>query len=71
MRKGRKILFITGVSAATVLVGLLIAAAIMTRQIEPYIRQQVMDYLRTGFDSEVELASLSLTRPRVSPSDSS
>jgi len=66
MRKRNRVLLTFGVCAATALAGLLIAASLMTRQIEPYIRQQVLDYLRNGFDSEVELASLSLTMPRIS-----
>lgn len=66
MGKRRKVLYVIGVSAAAVLAGLWIAASIIARRFEPYIRQQAIDYLRTGFESEVELNSLRVTMPEVS-----
>src|SRR5262245_55121968 len=66
MRSRRKILFVIGACAAAGITGLLIGASLMARRFEPYIRQQAIDYLRTGFDSEVELASFSISMPNVS-----
>jgi hypothetical protein len=66
MRKRNKILLAIGAIVATSIAGLIIAAAVMARRIEPYIRQQAMDYLSTGFDSEVDLTSLSISMPKMS-----
>ena len=66
MRKQRKLLIVFSVSATAALAGLLITASLMVRRFEPYIRQQAMDYLRTGFASEVELTSLRVSMPDLS-----
>ncbi len=39
----------------------------MARRFEPYIKQQAVDYLRKRFESEVQLDSLSVRIPRLSP----
>ena len=46
---------------------LFVAAAILARHFEPYIREQAIQYLRTRFDSEVELTGLHVRMPNVSP----
>ena len=43
--------------------GLFIAASILAKRVEPYIREQAIQYLRERFDSEVELASLQVHVP--------
>ena len=50
-----------------VLAGLIVAGSILSRRIEPYIRQQAEQYLRTRFHAEVRIASLHVRLPRVSP----
>jgi hypothetical protein len=66
MSKKRRLLIVIGAIGVPVITGLFVSATIMARRIEPYIREQAMDYLRAGFDSEVELASLSISMPSVS-----
>jgi hypothetical protein len=46
---------------------LAIAGYILAHRFDPYIRQQVILYLQRGFDSEVELTSLRVRLPRISP----
>jgi hypothetical protein len=43
--------------------GLIVAASILAKRIEPYIREQAIQYLRERFDSEVELARLQVHIP--------
>jgi hypothetical protein len=43
--------------------GLFIAASILARRVEPYIREQAIQYLRDRFDSDVELARLQVHVP--------
>ncbi|MCX6628287.1 MAG: hypothetical protein NTW28_11740, partial [Candidatus Solibacter sp.] len=50
-----------------VLIGLIIAGSILSRRIEPYIRQQAEQYLRTRFQADVRIASLRVRLPRLSP----
>src|SRR5690348_7781564 len=40
----------------------------MAQRFEPYIREQAIEYLEKRFDSEVELASLTVGLPHLSPS---
>ena len=56
-----------GAAAIVVLIGLLIAGSIMSRRIEPYIRQQAEQYLRDRFQADVQIASLRVHLPRLSP----
>ena len=39
----------------------------MARRFEPYIKEQAVEYLKQRFDSEVELSSLTVALPRLSP----
>jgi len=47
--------------------GVFVAAFILAKRVEPYIREQAVQYLRKRFDSEVELARLQVHVPPVSP----
>jgi hypothetical protein len=46
---------------------LFVAAYMLAYRFEPYIRQQAILYLQERFDSEVELATLRVSLPKVSP----
>ena len=46
---------------------MLVAASILAKRFEPYIREQAILYLRQRFDSEVELGSLRVRMPQTSP----
>src|ERR1035438_371496 len=48
----------SGAAAIAVLIGLIVAGSILSRRIEPYIRQQAEQYLRTRFRADVRIASL-------------
>jgi hypothetical protein len=65
----RKRRWIIGISAAVVLtfVGLIIAASILSKRFEPFIREQALAYLRNRFDADVELAALRIRMPKASP----
>jgi hypothetical protein len=56
-----------GASALVVTAVLVIAAGILARRFEPYIRDQAVEYLRNRFDSDVELAALRVRLPKTSP----
>lgn len=56
-----------GAAAIVVLIGLIIAGSILSHRIEPYIRQQAEQYLRTRFHADVRIASLRVRLPRLSP----
>lgn len=47
--------------------GLFLAAFILAKRAEPYIREQAIQYLRDRFDSDVELARLQVHIPSASP----
>lgn len=49
------------------LVGVVIAAYVLSRRIEPFIRAQTVEYLRQRFDSDVEIGSLRVSLPIGSP----
>jgi hypothetical protein len=61
--------YVAGLGAAVIVVlaGLIVAGSILSRRIEPYIRQQAEQYLRTRFHAEVRIASLHVRLPRLSP----
>src|SRR5262249_55452247 len=68
MTKRRKTwLIVIGLALGCGFIGLLIAANVLARRIDPYIRQQAILYLQRRFDSEVELASLRVRVPNTSP----
>src|SRR5664279_4606025 len=61
--------YVAGLGAAVIVVmaGLIVAGSILSRRIEPYIRQQAEQYLRTRFHAEVKIASLHVRLPKLSP----
>jgi hypothetical protein len=65
----RKRRWIIGISAGVVLtfIGLVIAASVLSKRFEPFIRDQALAYLRDRFDADVELASLRIYMPKASP----
>ena len=54
-----------GLAALFVLGALIIGARMLANRFEPYIRQQAIEYLQKRFDSDVELASLSVDIPKI------
>jgi hypothetical protein len=65
----RKKKWLIGIAAAAGVgvVVLLIAAHRMAKEVEPYIRDQAVQYLQKRFDSEVEIGALHISVPRLSP----
>lgn len=54
-------------SLALVLVGIFIAAKMLSHRVEPFIRAQTIDYLQKRFNSDVEIGSLRVSMPIRSP----
>jgi len=50
-----------------ILAGVAIAAQVLSRRMEPFLREQTVEYLRQRFDSDVELGSLRVSMPIGSP----
>ena len=50
-----------------VVAGLIVAGSILSRRIEPYIRQQAEQYLRARFHADVRIAALHVRLPKLSP----
>src|SRR5678815_598267 len=67
MNKKKKWLLGAGVAALVAVAGLFIAASIFSKRFQPYIRQQAIQYLSDRFASEVELQSLRVRVPGMSP----
>jgi hypothetical protein len=68
MTAKRKKWFVTlALVAAVGIAGMLILAHRMAGRVEPYIRDQSIQYLQKRFDSEVEIGSLSISIPKFSP----
>ena len=64
----RKRWMVSGVLAlAVMLVGVFISASMMAKRVEPFIKNEAIEYLRERFDSEVELASLQIHVPPALP----
>jgi len=65
----RKKRWLIGIAAAAMLgsFALVVAASILARRFEPYVREQAIEYLHKRFDSEVELAQLRVHLPKTSP----
>ena len=63
----KKWLIVVAVLALVTISVLFIAASILSRRFEPYLREQAILYLQERFDSEVELAALRVHMPNVSP----
>ncbi|MEX2261527.1 MAG: hypothetical protein WD696_06230 [Bryobacteraceae bacterium] len=64
MSRRGKWLLSAGIVAAIGAIALFVAAILISRNFEPYIRQQTIEYLEQRFDSQVELTAL---RVRVPP----
>src|SRR5450631_2613179 len=56
-----------GSAAIVVLIGLIVTGSILSRRVEPYIRQQAEQYLRNRFHADVRIASLHVRLPKLSP----
>src|SRR5215212_3646727 len=48
------------------LVAVSVTAYVLSRRVEPFIREQVIAYLQDRFDSDVEIAALRVRMPRAS-----
>jgi hypothetical protein len=64
----RKKMWLAGIAAslALVIVAAFIAASILARRFEPMVREQAIRYLQQRFDSDVQIAALHITPPKVS-----
>src|SRR4051794_3068003 len=56
-----------GGAAIVVLIGLIIAGTRLSHRIEPFIRDQAEQYLRDRFRADVQIASLRVRLPTISP----
>lgn len=63
----RNWLIASGLFVVVMVAGLFIAASVLARRFEPYIREQAVQYLSKRFDSEVEIAALHVRLPSASP----
>src|SRR5215831_1757470 len=64
--RGRKKVWLAGAGLALGMAGaIFIADNILSRRVEPYIRQQAVEYLRQRFDSEVELSTFRVRLPKT------
>jgi len=65
----RKRRWIIGISTAVVLtfIGLVVAASVLSKRFEPFIREQALQYMRERFDADVELGALRIQMPKASP----
>ena len=64
----RKKNWLAGIAAALalIIVAAFIAASILARRFEPMVREQAIRYLQQRFDSDVQIAALHITPPKVS-----
>ena len=68
MSKVRKRWLYAGAAVTTTVVaGLFIAATVLSRRFEPFIREQAIEYMSERFDSEVQIAALRIKMPKLSP----
>ncbi len=67
MTTRRRWLIWISVPLLLLLVGVAIAARVISRRIEPFIREKTVEYLRQRFDSDVEIAALRVSMPIGSP----
>jgi hypothetical protein len=67
MTRRQKWLFGCGVCLTAVVLGLSVAARILSHRFEPYIRAQAIEYLSKRFDSRVQLSALRVHLPTGSP----
>jgi hypothetical protein len=66
-RKYKLWLLATGIAVMMLAAAGVIAARILSRRFEPYVREQAIEYLRKRFASEVELRALHVRLPQTSP----
>src|SRR5512135_1450954 len=59
----------TGLAVGIVLVGLFVAGLLLSRRVEPFIREQTVAYLEKRFAADVELSSFRVNLPLHSPAD--
>ncbi|PYS37284.1 MAG: hypothetical protein DMG14_21825, partial [Acidobacteria bacterium] len=68
MTKRKKTVLIgLGMFALLSVMAVLVAASLLAKRFEPYIREQAILYLHNRFDSDVELAALRVRMPKTSP----
>jgi len=67
MSRRKKWVLVVAVFGAVLLTGLYVAALMVSKRFEPYIREQAIQYVRTRFNSEVELPVLRVRLPQVPP----
>jgi hypothetical protein len=65
----RKKKWLLGIAVASGLgiAALFIAANRMAKEVEPYVREQALQYLQKRFDSTVEIGALHISVPKLSP----
>jgi hypothetical protein len=66
-KRQRRWILAIAIAATVGLAALTIAGYVLSRRFEPFIREQAIAYLRERFDSDVELASLRIRMPKMSP----
>src|SRR5918993_4619127 len=66
VKKKRWLIGLTGVGVLTI-AGLAIAASVLSRRFEPFIREQAVQYMSERFNCDVELAALRIQMPKLSP----
>jgi len=66
MSRRRKLLIGVGTVTLVGFAALAILASAMSKRVEPYVREQALQYLRTRFDSEAEIAALRVKLPKIS-----
>src|SRR5512140_2790866 len=67
MSRRKKWLLWISIPLLLTVAGVAIAARVLSRRIEPFIREQTVEYLRQRFDSDVEIGSLRVSMPMKSP----
>ena len=68
MSKVRKRWLYAGVAVTTVgIAALFIAASVLSRRFEPFVREQAIQYMSERFDSDVKIATLRIKMPKLSP----
>ena len=66
-RRRKRWLYAIGGITAAVLISMAIAVSVLARRFEPFLRDQAVAYLSERFHCDVELASLKVHLPKLSP----
>jgi hypothetical protein len=66
-RKYKLWLMVAGLAVLMLAAAGFIAARILSRRFEPYVREQAIEYLKKRFASDVELLALHVRMPQTSP----